>query len=205
MSTFVKICGITSPADGVAAANAGADAIGLMFYERSSRNVSVAAAAEIARELPPHVIKTGVFVDAPEDFVMRAVNECGLNMLQFHGSETPEYCRQFPLMIVKAFRVRDAEALRGLVNYATDAWLLDAYVEGVAGGTGSKFNWELAVEAGTLGRPVILAGGLTPENVGDAVRLVRPFGVDVSSGVEISPGKKAAAKLLAFVEAAKNA
>src|SRR5262245_22901591 len=127
MSVKVKICGITNAADGLAAAEAGADALGFMFYEQSPRHVTIPAAVDIIRQLPVHVLKVGVFVDAPEDLVMTAIRECGLNLLQFHGDETPEYCRQFGLMTMKAFRIRDAESLKALPEYATDAWLLDAY------------------------------------------------------------------------------
>ena len=203
MSTIVKICGITSPADALAAAEAGADALGLNFYEGSPRHLTLKAAAEIARALPPFMIKVGVFVNAEEDFVLRAIGECGLNIAQFHGDETPEFCKLFPVMTIKAFRIRDAESLQALPNYPTDAWLLDAFEKDKLGGTGAKFNWDLAVEAKKLGRPLFLAGGLTPENVGEAVRQVQPYAVDVSSGVESAPGKKDAAKMRAFVKAAK--
>jgi phosphoribosylanthranilate isomerase len=205
MSTIVKICGITNVADALAATEAGADALGLMFYEPSPRNVSMQTAAEIVRSLPPFVIKVGVFVNAPEEVVLRAIGECGLNILQFHGEESPEYCQLFPVMTVKAFRMKDAESLKSLADYKTDAWLLDAYVADKPGGTGAKFNWELAIEAQKLGRPIFLAGGLTPENVADAVRQVRPYAVDVSSGVEASPGRKDHEKVRAFVRAAKGA
>ena len=127
MGTIVKICGITSIEDALAAAEAGADAIGLMFYERSPRNLSLGSAAEIARALPPYVIKVGVFVNPAEEFVLRAIGECGLNIVQFHGEETPEFCAQFPVMVLKAFRIRDAESLKQLADYPTDGWLLDAY------------------------------------------------------------------------------
>ncbi len=201
---MVKICGITNEADALAATEAGADALGLMFYEPSPRNISLKAAAEIARKLPPFVIKVGVFVNAPEDVVLRAIGECGLNIVQFHGDETPDYCQLFPVMTVKAFRIRDAESLKALPDYPTDAWLLDAYVADKLGGTGAKFNWDLAVEAQKLGRPIFLAGGLTPENVGEAVRKVRPYAVDVSSGVEASPGKKDHEKVRKFIREAKE-
>ena len=204
MSTIVKICGLTNLADALAAADAGADAIGLMFYEASPRNVPMKAAAEIARQLPPFVIKVGVFVNAPEDLVTRAIAECGLNILQFHGDESPEYCALFPVMTIKAFRIRDAQSLSALPPYKTDAWLLDAHVPGKLGGSGVTFNWDLAVEAQKLGRPIFLAGGLTPENVADAVRRVRPYAVDVSSGVESAPGKKDHERVRAFVKAAKG-
>jgi phosphoribosylanthranilate isomerase len=204
MSVKVKICGITNAADALVAVESGADALGFMFYEPSPRHVSIRQTAEIIRELPPFVIKAGVFVDAPEDTVLRAIGDCGLTLLQFHGQETPEYCTQFGLMSMKAFRIRDAESLHALPNYTTDAWLLDAFVPDKLGGTGEKFNWELAIEAKKLGRPIFLAGGLVPENVAEAVRMVQPFAVDVSSGVEAEPGKKDHAKVRSFISAAKS-
>jgi len=205
MAVQVKICGITTPADGLAAAAAGADALGFVFYDASPRHVTVESAAEIIRQLPPLVVKAGVFVNAPEELVLQAIAACGLNLLQFHGDETPEYCVQFGLMSMKAFRIRDAESLSALSRYPTDAWLLDACAPDKLGGTGEPFNWDLAVAAQRLGRPIFLAGGLTPENVGAAVRRVRPFAVDVSSGVEAAPGKKDLAKVKAFIAAAKGA
>lgn len=204
MSVRVKICGITSVADGVAAAEAGADMIGLMFYERSPRHVTVELAAEISRVVSPFVLKVGVFVNPEEDTVLRAIGACGLSLLQFHGEETPAFCAQFGVMSMKAFRVRDAGSLLALPDYSTDAYLLDAYSPDAHGGTGAKFNWDLALDAKQHGKPIFLAGGLTPENVGAAVRKVQPFGVDVSSGVEAAPGKKDAAKVRAFIHAAKH-
>ena len=204
MSVKVKICGITSAADAHAAVEAGADLLGFMFYEASPRNISLRTAAEIARQLPPFVVKVGVFVNADEGLVVRAIGDCGLNLLQFHGDETPEYCAQFGLMSMKAFRIRDVESLKALPAYPTEAWLLDAFVKGKPGGTGEKFNWDLAIEAKKFGRPFFLAGGLTPENVAAAVEKVQPYGVDVSSGVEASPGKKDPAKVKAFIQAAKS-
>ncbi len=205
MAVIVKICGITNLPDALAAAEAGADALGFMFFDRSPRAVTVDTAMQIARALPAHIVKAGVFVNPEEDLVVEASRRCGLNLLQFHGEEAPEFCLQFGLMSMKAFRIRDAASLAALANYPTDAWLLDAYNPQKAGGTGETFNWDLAIEAGKLGRPIFLAGGLTPENVGDAVARVRPYGVDVSSGVEASPGRKDHAKLSAFVKAAKSA
>ena len=205
MAVIVKICGITNLADGLAAANAGADALGFVFYEQSPRCLSLEAAASIIRQLPPSVVRVGVFVNAPEGLVLRAIRDCGLNLLQFHGDESPDYCLQFGLMSMKAFRVRDAESLRPLQAYGTDAWLLDAYAPEKPGGTGERFNWDLALEARNLGRPIILAGGLTPENVAEAIRRVQPYGVDVSSGVEASPGRKDHAKVKAFIQAARSA
>ena len=183
MQTQVKICGITSVSDGLAAAEAGADMIGLMFYDGSPRHVTVAQAAEISRALPPFVLRVGVFVNPDETLVTRAIAECGLSLLQFHGDEDSAFCTQFGLMSMKAIRVRDEESLQTLANYHTDAFLLDAYSQAGLGGTGEKFNWDLAVAAQKCGKPIFLAGGLTPENVADAVRQARPFAVDVSSGV----------------------
>jgi phosphoribosylanthranilate isomerase len=205
MSVKVKICGNTNLADAQVAVEAGADMLGFIFCEVSPRYVTVEQVADIARPLPPHVFKVGVFVNPTEELVTQAIAECGLNMLQFHGEESPEFCTQFGMMSVKAFRVRDAASLEALPKYATDAWLLDTFTADKAGGTGKVFNWDLAIEARKLGRPIFLAGGLTPENVADAVRRVRPFAVDVSSGVEASPGKKDHGKVRAFINAAKSA
>jgi len=205
MRVVVKICGITSAPDGLGAVEAGADALGFMFYDRSPRSISIGSAAAIIRELPPFVVKVGVFVDASEEFVLRAMGECGLNLLQFHGAESPDYCRRFGLMSMKAFRIRDAESLKAMTEYQTDAWLLDAYAADQPGGTGTTFQWDLAVEAKKLGRPIFLAGGLTPANVAEAIQRVQPYGVDVSSGVEAAPGRKDPQKVRDFIQAAKAA
>ena len=205
MRTRVKICGVTNVADGLAAAEAGADMIGLNFYEKSPRYLTVAQAVEISRALPPFVMRVGVFVNPEEALVTRAIGECNLSLLQFHGDETSEFCTQFSLMSIKALRVRDAESLKALANFQTDAFLLDAHSKSGLGGTGEQFNWDQAVEAQKFGKPIFLAGGLTPENVAEAVKKVQPFGVDVSSGVESAPGKKDHAKVKSFVEAVRQA
>lgn len=205
MPVKVKICGITNVPDAEMVAAAGADAVGFMFWDRSPRFIVLDAGAAMDRALPPHVLRVGVFVDAAPDLVVAAIARCRLDLLQFHGDEPPEYCRQFGLMCLKAFRVRDASALARLPAYQTEAWLLDAWSPALPGGTGETFNWDLAVEAGKLGRPIFLAGGLTPANVGDAICKVRPFGVDVSSGVESAPGKKDADKVRAFITNARAA
>jgi phosphoribosylanthranilate isomerase len=205
METKVKICGITNVADGLAAAEAGADMIGLMFYDKSPRNISLVTGAEISRALPPFVLRVGVFANPDENLVARAIRECNLNLLQFHGDETSEFCTQFGLMSVKALRVRDAASIEALANFQTDAFLLDAHSKSGLGGTGEIFNWDLAIAAQKFGKPIFLAGGLTPENVAEAVRKVRPFAVDVSSGVESAPGKKDHTKVKAFIAAAKAA
>ncbi len=204
MSVRVKICGITSTEDARAAVGAGADALGFMFYEPSPRCITPEQAAAIIAELPTHVAKVGVFVDAAEATVRATAAAAGLDTLQFHGNEPPEFCARFELWTIKAFRVKDSKSLGQLPSYKTDAWLLDSYVKGVPGGTGAQFNWELAVEAKRLGRPILLAGGLTPENAGKAVGQVAPFGLDVSSGVEAAPGRKDAAKVAALIANAKG-
>ena len=205
MSVTVKICGITSEADALAAAEAGADAIGLMFYEGSPRHVTLEQAKAISAALPQHVMRVGVFVNAEEAFVHQALTECMLNILQFHGDETPEECSRYPVMTLKAFRVQGEETLAQLEAYPSAGYLLDAYVKDALGGTGATFNWDLAVRAQEFGKPIFLAGGLTPENVVEAVRKVQPFGVDVSSGVESEPGRKDAEQMRTFVSAAKGA
>ena len=206
MSSKAKICGITNLDDALCAVVAGADALGFMFYEPSPRNVPSAVATEIIRQLPPFVARVGVFVDARADTVRKAVAGCGLDTLQFHGDETPAFCRTFaPLKVYKAFRVQNLESLAALPSYRTDAWLLDGFAPDKLGGTGVTFDWGLAREARKLGRPIILAGGLTPENVAQAVCQVQPYCVDVSSGVESAPGKKDPAKVRRFVAAAKAA
>ena len=205
MKTKVKICGLTSVADALAAAEAGADMIGLMFYDGSPRRVTPAQAAAIARALPPFVLRVGVFVNPDEAQVLEAIAACGLNLLQFHGDEDSDFCTQFGVMSVKAVRVQSAESLQTLANFQTDAFLLDAFSKSGLGGTGEQFNWDLAMAAQKFGKPIFLAGGLTPENVGDAVKKVRPFAVDVSSGVESAPGIKDAAKVRAFIAAVRAA
>lgn len=203
MSVRVKICGITNLDDALAAVDAGADALGFMFYEKSPRNLPVKVAADIIRRLPPFVAKVAVFVNATEETVRKTAAECGLDTLQFHGDEKPQFCGKFsPLKVYKAFRIQGPESLRLLQHYDTDAWLLDSFVPDTLGGTGAKLNWDWAVEATKLGRPIILAGGLTPENVAGAARNVRPYAVDVSSGVESSPGKKDHKKICDFIAAA---
>jgi phosphoribosylanthranilate isomerase len=205
METKVKICGLTSVSDALAAAAAGADMIGLMFYKDSPRHITLPQAVEISRALPPFVLRVGVFVNPEADLVLRAIAECGLNLLQFHGDEPSDFCTQFGLMSVKALRVKDAESLKDLERYQTDAFLLDAHSKAGFGGTGEKFNWDLAVAAKQCGKPIFLAGGLTPENVAAAVRQVKPFAVDVSSGVEFAPGRKDQDKIQAFVTAVRIA
>lgn len=204
MRTRVKICGITRPEDARAAALSGADAVGLVFYAPSPRNVDLEQARAICAALPPFVTVVGLFVDPTRDQVETALRGCSLNLLQFHGAETPELCGGFGLPYIKAARVRPgADLVQYLTPYqAAQGWLLDAYHEQLYGGTGESFDWTLIPR--DLARPVILSGGLTPDNVGAAVRQVRPWAVDVSSGVETAKGIKDAAKIAAFITGVKN-
>lgn len=203
--TRIKICGITRAEDALAAARAGANAIGLVFYERSPRHVSIAQAAQLAAALPPFVSSVGLFVNAEAAFVREVLATVPLDLLQFHGDETPEYCAQFSRPYIKAIRVK---AGVDLIQCASDfrgakGLLLDAHVDGIPGGTGATFDWALIPRQLTL--PVILSGGLDAENVAAAIRQVRPYAVDVSSGVEASKGIKDAAKIAAFINEVKRA
>lgn len=200
---FVKICGITSLEDAQHAVQCGADAIGFIFYEESPRFISHRRAADIAKSLPEHISKIGVFVNADRKFVLDIVRHVNLSAVQLLGNDGPDDLVNFETSVIKVFRVGrnfDVEVMR---NYIVDAFLLDAFKEGSLGGTGKAFDWNVAVKAKEYGR-IILSGGLTPENVEDAVRFVRPYGVDVSSGVEASPGKKDPAKVREFIMRAKS-
>lgn len=203
MTTKVKICGVTSLADALMVAQAGADAIGLNFYAQSPRRVAVEVAAAIAAALPRHVCRVGVFVDAPRDEVAAIAAQVGLDALQFHGRESAALCAGWDRKTIKAVRVRDGEALARAAAYAVDFILADAYVEGQAGGTGQRVPSEWL--AGVAPERLILAGGLTPENVAAAIRTVRPAAVDVASGVERAPGLKDREKVERFIANARVA
>jgi len=198
----VKICGITRLEDALEAARLGADALGFNFWPGSKRYVAPADARAIVRRLPPFVTAVGVFVDAPREEILRAVAASGVQVAQLHGDEPPELCASLPLPVVKALRIANAHALAALAAYEVSGFLLDAPSAGY-GGSGKTFDWSLATEAAAV-VPVMLAGGLTPENVAEAIRAVRPWGVDVASGVERAPGVKDLAKLRHFIEAAKK-
>jgi phosphoribosylanthranilate isomerase len=199
----IKICGLTNVEDALAAVEAGADLLGFVLWEKSPRYVSVETAREIARRLPANARRVGVFVDAKVEQVMFSLRICDFSALQFHGQESPAFCQQFSVMKIKAFRVRDSSSLQAMSAYDTDAFLLDTQVDGQPGGTGETFDWSLAAQAKKYGKPVFLAGGLTPQNVGSAIRAARPFAVDVSSGVESAPGKKDHQKMRDFVAAVR--
>lgn len=204
MTVRVKICGLTRIEDALAAAAAGADAIGLVFYAPSPRSVSIEQARKIVYALPPFVSTVGLFVDASAEIVREVLGRVPLSTLQFHGDESAEFCRQFQLPYLKAIRVQADTDLPALAREYRDAagLLLDAWVAGVPGGTGETFSWEL-IPTG-LDKPLILAGGLTPDNVAAAVRQVRPWAVDVSGGVEQDKGIKDAAKMTLFIKGAKS-
>jgi len=204
MRTRVKICGITRTGDAQAAAEAGADAIGLVFYPPSPRYLSVERAVEIRDALPPFVQTVALFVNADAAQIAQVIGRVHPSMLQFHGDEPPEFCGQFGLPFVKACRIRPgSDALAYLQPYGrAAAWLMDSHVPEY-GGVGESFDWSLVPKERS--RPLILSGGLDRSNVGKAIRAVRPWGVDVSSGVESAKGIKDAAKMAAFVSEVRNA
>lgn len=196
----VKICGLTRIEDVHVACAAGAHAIGFMLYRKSKRYVSFEKAQSLASEVSPFVARVGVMVNPTMDEVKRAVEYSGMDMIQLHGDESPEFLEKVPVSVLKAFRIKDRDSLSQLNHYqSASAWLLDSYVAGEMGGTGHRFNWDLAVEAQSYGKPIILAGGLNAENISDAVKRVSPYGVDVSSGVEDQPGIKSESKIYQFI------
>ena len=203
--TAVKICGITNRDDARAAADAGASALGFVFCAASPRFVAPAAAGEIIRTLPPFLMTVGLFVNPGADEVARALADAPLNLLQFHGEETPEFCAQFGVPYIKAVRVRPGvDLLQYAQRYrAARGLLLDAFVAGTHGGTGRVFDWSLIPRA--LPLAIILSGGLNPSNVKQAIASVQPSAVDVSSGVESSPGVKDVLKIAAFMKEVRSA
>lgn len=198
----VKICGLTRLEDARAAARLGADAVGFNFWPGSKRYVAPHAARAVVDRLPPFVTPVGVFVNQTEEEIRTAAAAAGVRVLQLHGDESPELCARMPLPVVKAVRVESARSLDALGAYPVAAFLLDA-PSGGFGGSGSTFDWSLLEGVAELG-PVILAGGLTPENVAGAVRAVRPYAVDVASGVESAPGVKDVARMARFIAAVRE-
>ncbi len=205
MRTRVKICGITSVQDGVAAARHGADAIGLIFYPPSPRRVALEQARSIAAGLPPFVARVAVFVDPAPAEVEAVIRACRPDVLQFHGAEAPELCRGFGVPYLKAARVgREGDLLEYLAPFHDAAgWLLDTYREELYGGTGEAFDWDTIPPRPA--RPIVLSGGLDAQNVGRAIRRVRPWAVDVSSGVESAKGVKDERLIAAFIAGVRNA
>ena len=205
MNTRIKMCGITREEDAIAAVRAGADAIGFIFWKSSPRYVVPAKAGAIIRQIGPFVTAVGVFVNPSDEEVREVIRESGVNALQFHGEEPPDFCSRFGLPFVKAFKVgQGGDLLESTGRYrAASGWLFDAFDPRLVGGTGEVFDWTLLPEA--LARPLILSGGLHAGNVGEAIRRVRPFAVDVSSGIEADKGIKDAEKMAAFVHGVRNA
>ncbi len=205
MRTRVKICGITRFDDAAAVVEHGADAIGFVFYARSPRNIAIERAAEIVRRLPPYLTTVGLFVNAEDDLVRRVIDTVGIDLLQFHGDEPPEVCKRYARPWMRAIRMKpgtDLVAQRRAFGEGRGL-LLDAYMPGVPGGTGETFNWDLIPPE--LAGEIVLAGGLNANNVGDAIRRVRPYAVDVSGGVEADKGIKDPHKIKAFIEEVRRA
>lgn len=200
----MKICGITRVEDALAAAAQGADAIGLVFYRPSPRCVSIELARDIVAETPPFVTTVAVFVNPPSEEVERVIAECGVSLLQFHGDESPEFCAGFARPYIKAARIRpELDLIKYLSPHiAARAWMLDAFHGDLWGGTGGVFDWSMV--PGRMARPIILSGGLTAANVAAAIRRVKPYAVDVSTGVETSKRIKDAGKIAAFIGAVKH-
>lgn len=202
----VKVCGITSVADALMVSAAGADALGLVFYSKSKRNLSIEQAAEICKVAPPFVATVGLFLDAEASFVRDVLASMPLSLLQFHGSESPSYCAQFAHPYLKAVGMKGIAASGGFKAYAdqypeAQGFLVDSHAPGAAGGTGETFDWTQVPQ--DYPKPIILAGGLSPANVAKAIQMSRVYAVDVSSGVEMSPGIKDAAKVQAFIQHAR--
>jgi phosphoribosylanthranilate isomerase len=203
--TKIKICGITNYDDARAAVDFGADALGFVFFRESPRYITPEKAAAITSKLPVFVTTVGVFVDERAEEILKIIEETGIDVVQLHGNEPPESCL-LPRRVIKGIRVKSLESLEPLSAYQNivSAFLLDTYAPDMPGGTGQSFNWEIAIEAKKFGR-IILAGGLTPENISEAVRRVNPYAVDVSSGVELVKGKKDHQKIKLFIERARGA
>jgi len=201
----IKICGITNLEDALLAADLGAHALGFIFSAKSPRCVAPEAAREIIRQLPPLVVSVGVFINEEAALVRDLAARLGLDWVQLHGAETPEYCRGLGRRVLKGFRIQDENSLKALQDYrgAVQAFLLDTYQKGQIGGTGATFDWDLARQAQDYG-PIVLAGGLTPANVAQAIKTAQPQAVDVASGVEAAPGKKDPEKLRAFFRAVSD-
>ena len=204
--TRIKICGITNLDDGLEAIAAGVDALGFVFVPNTPRYITPSQAKLVIKQLPPFITNVGLFVDSEIDEIEDIVNHCKLDAVQLHGNESPEMCSQISLQtkVIKSFHVKkELQVLRNeIANYRVDAYLLDTFIKGKAGGTGQTFDWRIAEG---LSQRIILAGGLTPDNIGTAIAQLQPYGVDVSSGVEKSPGKKDTNKIYSFVRQVRKA
>ena len=195
----VKVCGMTSLKDALVAVEGGADAVGFIFYKKSPRSVTMKTVREIVLELPPFVDTVGVFVDETAEQINKIADYCNLDIIQLHGDESPTFCKKIRRKVIKAFRIKDMQSVKKISNFQVSGFLLDTFSEKLHGGTGKVFDWNLALPAKKFG-PVIMAGGLTPNNVQQAVRQIRPYGVDVCSGVESEPGIKDHKKVRAFLK-----
>lgn len=206
MPTKVKICGITSAEDAAAAVEAGADALGFIFYRKSPRYIQPSLARQIIMSLPPLVTPVGVFVDEEQQAVRNLMDDCGLALAQLHGHESAAYCQELGRPVLKALRVKDRSSFLALAEFQGRAgvrgFVLDAFSDQAYGGTGQVIDWQLAAEVARAAH-ILLAGGLTPDNVAKAIQSVQPYGVDVSSGVEREPGKKDHEKVRAFIRAVR--
>jgi phosphoribosylanthranilate isomerase len=205
-SLKVKICGITEKEDAISAVNLGADALGFIFAP-SPRQITMKKASRIIDSLPPFVKTVGVFVNEKTDEIKAHINYCGLDLVQLHGDESPQVCRKLMPHTIKAFRIKGESTLPDCANYQARvrALLLDTYTHDKAGGTGQTFDWHLAVQIKESGIPVILSGGLGPSNIKEAIRVVRPYAVDVNSGVEERPGKKSYALMQQLMDKIRKA
>ncbi|MDY6856912.1 MAG: phosphoribosylanthranilate isomerase [Thermodesulfobacteriota bacterium] len=202
--TKIKICGITNSEDASWAVDLGADALGFVFYKESPRYVSKEVARDIICNLPPFVSSVGVFVNEHEERINEISEFCSLDLIQLHGNEAPDFCDKFNKRLIKALKIKDGVNLEFISLYNVSAILLDTYYKELYGGGGKTFNWQLASQAKGYAKSVILAGGLNPDNIVNAIQIVKPYGVDVSSGVEHEPGKKSYGRLKKFITIAKE-
>jgi phosphoribosylanthranilate isomerase len=200
----IKICGITRYEDARLAANLGADALGFIFYKKSPRFIAPSAAKEIIRKLPPFITRVGVFIDEEPSAVAQTIVAAGLDTVQFHGDESPEYCRRFACSVIKAFSVQPGFDTTALDSYSVSGFLLDTWDAKARGGTGKTFDWETAKLLTARRDNIILAGGLGPSNLAEALEIVHPYAVDLNSGVEIRPGEKNPQKLRDAIAIVKN-
>lgn len=198
----IKVCGITNIEDALLAVELGVDALGFIFAP-SPRQLTPQKARRIIQSLPPFVERVGVFVNETSRRVKEIAGFCYLSALQFHGEESPSYCASFPYKVIKSFPAKD-RIPHNILNYKVDAYLLDTYCRGKRGGSGRTFNWDIAKKVGQLSSRLVLSGGLNPENVGEAIGKVRPYAVDVASGVEEKPGKKSRKKMQKFVQVVRK-